>query len=94
MNCPKCGKQVSDEAVYCPYCREQLKAAGQSSEQSGTWSPTQGHNKLYLRLEIELDSGVNPSMDEIISTVKEMLSMGEQGMGREPQFGVRNVTPL
>lgn len=94
MYCPKCGKQISDEAVYCPYCREQLKAAGQSSDQSGKGLPTQTPNKLYLRLEIEVDSGSNPSMDEIISTVKELLSIGEQGMGREPQFGVRNVTLL
>jgi hypothetical protein len=94
MNCPRCGKQVSDEAVYCPYCREPLKATGQSSDQSETGSSTQSSSKLYLRLEIELDSGANPSMDEIISTVKELLSIGEQGMGREPQFGVRSVTPL
>jgi hypothetical protein len=94
MNCPKCGKQVSDEAVYCPYCRAQLKATGQSDGQSGAELPTQSSNRLYLRLEIEVDSGANPSMDEIISTVKELLSIGEQGMGREPQFGVRNVTPL
>jgi hypothetical protein len=94
MDCPKCGKQVSDTAVYCPYCRAQLKATGQSSDQSGTELPTQSPNKLYLRLEIAVDPGANPSMDEIISTLKELLSIGEQGIGREPQFGVRNVTPL
>jgi uncharacterized protein YbjQ (UPF0145 family) len=27
MFCPKCGKQVSDDAVFCPNCRAQLKAA-------------------------------------------------------------------
>jgi uncharacterized protein YbjQ (UPF0145 family) len=26
MFCPKCGKQVSDDAVFCPNCRAQLKA--------------------------------------------------------------------
>jgi uncharacterized protein YbjQ (UPF0145 family) len=25
MFCPKCGKQVSDDAVFCPNCRAQLK---------------------------------------------------------------------
>lgn len=94
MNCPKCGKQVSDAAVYCPYCREQLKGPVQSSDQSGTGSSTQKSNKLYLRLEIEVDAGANPSMDEIISTLKELLSIGEQGIGREPPFGVHSVTPL
>ncbi|MDG6998003.1 MAG: hypothetical protein JRN15_02695 [Nitrososphaerota archaeon] len=77
-----------------PYCREQLKATARSSDQSGTGVPSQSPNKLYLRLEIEVNSSTNPSMDEIISTVKEMLSIGEQGMDREPQFGVRNVSPL
>jgi uncharacterized protein YbjQ (UPF0145 family) len=27
MYCPKCGKQVSDDAAFCPYCRAELKAA-------------------------------------------------------------------
>ena len=26
MFCPKCGKQVSDDATFCPNCRAQLKA--------------------------------------------------------------------
>jgi hypothetical protein len=25
--CPKCGKEVSDDAKYCPYCREPLKSS-------------------------------------------------------------------
>jgi hypothetical protein len=54
----------------------------------------QNSNRVYLRLEIEVDSGANPGMDEIISTVKELLSIGEEGIGREPPFGVRNVTAL
>ena len=92
MNCPKCGRQVIDTAIYCPYCRAQLKATGPSPDQNGT--SVQAPSKLYLRLEIELNSGANPSMDEIISTVKELLSIGEQGMGKEPEFGIRNITPL
>ncbi len=54
----------------------------------------QRSNKVYLKLEIEIDSGATPSMDEIISTVKELLTVGEEGIGREPPFGVRNITAL
>jgi hypothetical protein len=54
----------------------------------------QRSNKVYLRLEVEIDSGASPSVDEIISTVKELLSIGEEGIGREPPFGVRDVTAL
>jgi len=54
----------------------------------------QRSNKVYLRLEVEIDSGASPSVDEIISTVKELLSIGEEGIGREPPFGVREVTAL
>lgn len=34
MYCPKCGKQVDDNAVYCPFCRAQLKST--SSVSSGS----------------------------------------------------------
>ena len=27
MFCPKCGKQVSDDAIFCPNCRAQLKTS-------------------------------------------------------------------
>jgi hypothetical protein len=26
MYCPKCGRQVDDNSVYCPFCRAQLKS--------------------------------------------------------------------
>jgi uncharacterized protein YbjQ (UPF0145 family) len=31
MFCPKCGKQVSDDATFCPNCRAQLKATPNST---------------------------------------------------------------
>ncbi len=31
MFCPKCGKQVSDDATFCPNCRAQLKPTDNSS---------------------------------------------------------------
>ncbi len=34
MYCPKCGKQVDDNAVYCPFCRAQLKSASPSTSGS------------------------------------------------------------
>lgn len=34
VNCPDCGKQVSTEAIACPYCGRPVKAQG------GGWSGT------------------------------------------------------
>jgi uncharacterized protein YbjQ (UPF0145 family) len=34
MFCPKCGKQVSDDATFCPNCRAQLKATDSSATMS------------------------------------------------------------
>jgi uncharacterized protein YbjQ (UPF0145 family) len=42
MYCPKCGKQVDDNAVYCPFCRAQLK----STSSSGT-APTADAPMLF-----------------------------------------------
>ncbi len=41
MFCPKCGKQVSDDAVFCPNCRAQLKATG-TTNMSAQAAPTGG----------------------------------------------------
>lgn len=30
MYCPKCGKQVDDNAAFCPYCRAQLRSSSSS----------------------------------------------------------------
>jgi hypothetical protein len=50
--------------------------------------------EVNLKLRLELDDGAEVSMDYIVTTIKEMLSIGEEGMGSEPPFGVRDVTPL
>jgi hypothetical protein len=52
--------------------------------------------EIYLKLRIELDPNVNPkpTMDDIIAGVKELLTVGEEGIGKETPFGVRDVTPL
>jgi len=39
MFCPKCGKQVSDNAVYCPNCKAQLKLLGEYSTTSSSSMP-------------------------------------------------------
>ena len=39
MFCPKCGKQVSDDAVYCPNCKTQLKQVGEYSTASSSGIP-------------------------------------------------------
>ena len=41
MFCPKCGKQVSDDAVFCPNCRAQLKATD-STNMSTQRAPSSG----------------------------------------------------
>src|SRR5271165_2540521 len=35
MFCPKCGKQVNDDATFCPNCRAQLKATPNSTASMG-----------------------------------------------------------
>jgi uncharacterized protein YbjQ (UPF0145 family) len=35
MFCPKCGKQVNDDATFCPNCRAQLKATPNSTAPMG-----------------------------------------------------------
>ncbi len=42
MFCPKCGKQVADDATFCPNCRAQLKPTPDSmapagASAAGTW---------------------------------------------------------
>jgi uncharacterized protein YbjQ (UPF0145 family) len=39
MFCPKCGKQVNDNAVYCPNCKAQLKQVGEYSGVPGSGTP-------------------------------------------------------
>ena len=34
MHCPKCGKQVDDNAAYCPNCKTQLKQVGEYVSQT------------------------------------------------------------
>jgi uncharacterized protein YbjQ (UPF0145 family) len=36
MFCPKCGKQVNDDATFCPYCSTQLKATTASNTTMST----------------------------------------------------------
>lgn len=50
--------------------------------------------EVNLKLRLELDDEANVSTEDIINTVKEMLTVGEEGIGREPPFGVRDVTPI
>jgi hypothetical protein len=52
--------------------------------------------ELYLKLRIELDSNADPkpTIDEIIASVKELLTIGEEGIGKETSFGIREVTKL
>ena len=51
--------------------------------------------ELYLKLRIELDLNANPrpTIDEICE-VKRLLSIGEEGSGKETSFGIREVTLL
>ncbi len=39
MFCPKCGKQISDDSAFCPYCRAQLKASSSPTTQAASSSP-------------------------------------------------------
>jgi len=39
MFCPKCGKQVSDDAVFCPNCRAQLKVTDSSDISASMATP-------------------------------------------------------
>ena len=51
--------------------------------------------EVFLKLRIELDPEVDPapSADDVIKGVKELLSVGLEGVGSVP-FGVRDVTLL
>jgi hypothetical protein len=52
--------------------------------------------ELYLKLRIELDPNANPhpAIDETCDEVKRLLSIGEEGSGKETSFGIREVTLL
>ena len=52
--------------------------------------------EIFLKLRIEVDPNADPqpTVDDIIANVKELLSVGEEGIGRETPFGIRDVTPL
>ena len=41
MFCPKCGKQVADDATFCPNCRAQLKPTANTTAPAGA-NPTGG----------------------------------------------------
>jgi hypothetical protein len=48
---------------------------------------------LKLRIEIDDEADPSPSPDDVIKGVKELLSVGMEGVGSVP-FGVRDVTLL
>jgi hypothetical protein len=48
---------------------------------------------LKLRIEIDPDANPEPSSDDVVKAVKELLTVGMEGTGGVP-FGVRDVTLL
>ena len=48
---------------------------------------------LKLRVEIDPDADPAPTADDVIKGVKELLTVGMEGVGSVP-FGVRDVTLL
>jgi hypothetical protein len=51
--------------------------------------------EILLKLRIEIDPNANPkpTVNDIITGVKQLLTVGAEGSGDMP-FGVRDVTPL
>lgn len=51
--------------------------------------------EMFLKLRIEIDSDADPAptSDDVIKGVKELLTVGMEGVGSVP-FGVRDVTLL
>jgi hypothetical protein len=51
--------------------------------------------EIFLKLRVEVDPGADPepSTDDVIKSVKELLTIGMEGIGSVP-FGVRDVTLL
>lgn len=51
--------------------------------------------EMFLKLRIEIDSDADPAptSDDVIKGVKELLTVGMEGVGSVP-FGVRDVTIL
>ncbi len=58
--------------------------------------------EVYVKLRLELSSQMDdngnpmpmPTMDEICEELKRLLTIGEEGSGKEPSFGVRDITPM
>jgi len=48
---------------------------------------------LKLRVEVDPDADPAPSAEDVIKGVKELLSVGMEGVGSVP-FGIRDVTLL
>ncbi len=46
---------------------------------------------LKLRVEVDPEADPAPTADEVISSVKQLLTIGMEGIGSVP-FGVRDVT--
>jgi len=51
--------------------------------------------EIFLKLRVELDQEADPSptSDDVIKSVKELLTIGMEGIGSVP-FGIRDVTLL
>ena len=99
MYCPKCGTQLPDDASFCFECGTRIgpsgAQAGQASAAGATSSSAQQMKEIFLKLRVELDPEAKPTptADEVIKGVKELLSIGLEGIGSVP-FGVREVTLL
>jgi hypothetical protein len=51
MFCPKCGKEIPNQAVFCPKCGASLQAAG-SQPNPDSVPPTESKNKLVRAMSI------------------------------------------
>lgn len=47
-SCPRCGNQINDDAVFCPFCGMQLQPAGGVHQNNGEASYVPQSNVMYI----------------------------------------------
>jgi uncharacterized protein YbjQ (UPF0145 family) len=77
--CPNCGKQVQDDAAFCPYCRTSLKAA-----------PSQTQTSVPQVLILTSPYAPGYKIDKVIGTAYG-ITVRSRGLGGNIIAGIRTI---
>jgi uncharacterized protein YbjQ (UPF0145 family) len=92
MYCPKCGKQVNDDAVFCPNCRAQLKSTPNSTPNSTAGSSAVGTSAGGWGLPMLFTANYVPGfkIDKVLG-ITYGITVRSRGLGGNIIAGLRTI---